>query len=81
MLTGFSGFLGCFLLYAGTMRFAMNAARGRRLFVAALVCLVWSIRGWGLQYPWTYPYVLAAALAVAGWWFSSGGAVSKRPQA
>lgn len=70
VLTGLSGFVGCILLYIGAARFAANAARGNRIFITALVFLVLSLRGWGLQYFWSYPFVFAAAIAVTGWWFS-----------
>jgi len=76
--TALSGFAGCILLYVGAARFAAHAARGNRLFIAALVCLVWSGRGWDLHYPWSYPYVFGAAVAAVGWWLSRGRAASEQ---
>jgi hypothetical protein len=67
---GIGGLVGCILLYAGAARFAFNSAKGNRLFFASAVFLLLSLRGWGVQYFWSYPYILAAAVAIAGWWFS-----------
>jgi len=72
-LTGLGSLVGCILLYVGAVRFTVNAARGNRLFVAALVCLVWAARGWwGIPISFWGPYALGSAIAGAGWWFSRG---------
>lgn len=75
-MTGLGGLVGCALLYAGAVRFAMNGSRGKRLFIASLVLLALALRGWGLQYVWSYPYAFGIAIAVAGGWFSRRGAGS-----
>jgi hypothetical protein len=70
VITAFNGFVGCILLYVGAAYFAANTARGSRLFFISLIFLFLSLKGWGLQYFWSYPYVAGAAIAIAGWWLS-----------
>jgi len=76
--TAFVGFVGCILLYVGAARFAGNAARGNRLFIVAAVACAWAAPRWSLQYAWSYPYVLGAALAAAGAWLSRRRAQARR---
>ena len=70
VLTGLFGFVGCVLLYLGAAYFAANPARGNRLFLISAALLVLSLQGWGLRYFFSYPYILGAIIAAAGWWFS-----------
>jgi hypothetical protein len=77
LLTGLSGFVGCVLLYVGAARFAANAARGNYFFIASFAFLILSLRGWGIQYFWSYPYILAVVICIAGWWLSRRRAILK----
>ena len=87
LLAGLSGFLGCVLLYVGAAWFATNAARGKRLFVAALVCLAWAAQAWAAAgyrgatpYYFWGPYAFGAALAGAGVWLCRAQAAAARPR-
>ena len=76
--TALCGFGGCALLYLAATRFALDAKRGHRLFIAAAVGCAWAAQRWNLQYFWSYPYALGAVIAVAGVWFSRGQVVAQR---
>jgi hypothetical protein len=70
MLPALSGLIGCLLLYAGAVGFALNASRGGLVFIIASVLLAFSAWGWHLQYAWSYPFLLGSAIAIAGAWLS-----------
>ena len=78
VVTTFGGFVGCILLYVGAAYFAVNTARGSRLFFVSVVFFFISLKGWGLMYFWSYPHIAGAAIAIAGWWFSRRRTVTER---
>ncbi|WP_077035072.1 hypothetical protein [Pelomonas sp. KK5] len=69
-LSALTAWIGCLLLYLAAVRFAMNAAHGSRLFLAALVLTGLSLKGWAFPYFWSFTYVFAALIAAAGWWLA-----------
>lgn len=81
VVAGILGLAGCVLVYIGAVRFASNRHHGRRVFFVALLLLLFSLRGWGVTYSWSYPYILGAAIAVLGFILTSfiGRAVQTGP--
>lgn len=70
-VAGILGLAGCLSLYIGAVRFASNRHHGRRVFFVALMLLLFSLRGWGVTYFWSYPYIFGTAIAALGFVLTS----------